>query len=135
MLTPFVTTLMIGFGGGMGAATRFLIYFFLDRGRLWPQWKILLCINLLGSLTIGYLSGFLLKMHGEYSHIITDVLLPRMNGFQLVEQLKSNPETSTVPVIMMSAVYVTDEDMAMAKLKATEVLAFIADEAIQIHGG
>ncbi|TAM95446.1 MAG: acyl-CoA dehydrogenase [Rhizobiaceae bacterium] len=30
---------------------------------------------------------------------------------------------------------ITDEDMAMAKLKATEVLAFIADEAIQIHGG
>ncbi len=30
---------------------------------------------------------------------------------------------------------VTEEDMAMAKLKATEVLAFIADEAIQIHGG
>ena len=30
---------------------------------------------------------------------------------------------------------VTDADMAMAKLKATEVLAFIADEAIQIHGG
>ncbi|MET0482332.1 MAG: acyl-CoA dehydrogenase family protein [Aestuariivirgaceae bacterium] len=30
---------------------------------------------------------------------------------------------------------VTDMDMAMAKLKATEVLAFIADEAIQIHGG
>ena len=30
---------------------------------------------------------------------------------------------------------VTDEDMAMAKLKATEVLAFIADEAIRIHGG
>jgi len=30
---------------------------------------------------------------------------------------------------------VTDSDMAMAKLKATEVLAMIADEAIQIHGG
>jgi acyl-CoA dehydrogenase len=30
---------------------------------------------------------------------------------------------------------VTDMDMAMAKLKATEMLAFIADEAIQIHGG
>lgn len=28
-----------------------------------------------------------------------------------------------------------DMDMAMAKLKATEALAFIADEAIQIHGG
>lgn len=30
---------------------------------------------------------------------------------------------------------VTEADMAMAKLKASEVLAFVADEAIQIHGG
>ncbi len=30
---------------------------------------------------------------------------------------------------------VTNGDMAMAKLKASEVLAMIADEAIQIHGG
>jgi acyl-CoA dehydrogenase len=30
---------------------------------------------------------------------------------------------------------VSEADMAMAKLKATEVLAFVADEAIQIHGG
>jgi acyl-CoA dehydrogenase len=30
---------------------------------------------------------------------------------------------------------VNDADMAMAKLKATEMLAMVADEAIQIHGG
>jgi len=30
---------------------------------------------------------------------------------------------------------VTDADMAMAKLKATEMLAMVADQAIQIHGG
>ena len=29
----------------------------------------------------------------------------------------------------------TDSDIAMAKLKATEMLAMVADEAIQIHGG
>ncbi len=29
----------------------------------------------------------------------------------------------------------TDSDIAIAKLKATEMLAFVADEAIQIHGG
>ena len=29
----------------------------------------------------------------------------------------------------------TDMDMAMAKLKATEMLALVADEALQIHGG
>lgn len=80
MLTPFVTTLMIGLGGGAGATTRFMIYFFLDRGRFWPQWKILLCINLLGSLAIGYLSGFLLKMHAEHTQLITDVLLTGFLG-------------------------------------------------------
>lgn len=30
---------------------------------------------------------------------------------------------------------VTDSDMAIAKLKATEMLAMVADESIQIHGG
>ena len=29
----------------------------------------------------------------------------------------------------------TDSDMAMAKLKATEMLAMVADEALQVHGG
>jgi acyl-CoA dehydrogenase len=29
----------------------------------------------------------------------------------------------------------SDMDMAMAKLKATEMLAMVADEALQIHGG
>jgi alkylation response protein AidB-like acyl-CoA dehydrogenase len=29
----------------------------------------------------------------------------------------------------------TDADMAMAKLKASEMLAMVADEALQIHGG
>lgn len=51
-------------------------------------------------------------IHQRPDLIITDVLLPKLNGFQLVEQLKSNPETSSIPIIMMSAVYVTDEDMA-----------------------
>ena len=31
--------------------------------------------------------------------------------------------------------HATDADIAMAKLKATEMLAMVADEAIQIHGG
>jgi butyryl-CoA dehydrogenase len=30
---------------------------------------------------------------------------------------------------------VTESDMSMAKLKASEMLAFVADEALQIHGG
>ncbi|MBV9914540.1 MAG: acyl-CoA dehydrogenase, partial [Sinobacteraceae bacterium] len=31
--------------------------------------------------------------------------------------------------------HATDMDMAIAKLKASEMLALVADEALQIHGG
>lgn len=57
------------------------------------------------------LDGLSQAIHRRPDLIITDVLLPKMSGFQLVEQVKANPDTSTIPVIMMSAVYVTDEDM------------------------
>ncbi len=37
--------------------------------------------------------------------VITDVLMPRMNGFELCRRIKDRPETSTLPVIMMTQVY------------------------------
>ncbi len=59
---------------------RFLIYFILDRGRLWPQWKILLSINLLGSLAIGLFTGFILKIQGDSSKFVSDVMLTGFLG-------------------------------------------------------
>lgn len=70
-------------------------------------------------------------VHQRPDLIITDVLLPRMNGFQLVEQLKSNPETNTIPIIMMSAVYVTDEDMAKGFELGAETYVAKADLALR----
>lgn len=35
--------------------------------------------------------------------IISDVMMPNMDGFQLVQALHSNPETKTVPIILLSA--------------------------------
>jgi len=70
-------------------------------------------------------------VHQRPDLIITDVLLPRMNGFQLVEQLKSNPETNTIPIIMMSAVYVTDEDMARGFEAGAETYVAKADLALR----
>lgn len=70
-------------------------------------------------------------VHQRPDLIITDVLLPRMNGFQMVENLKSGPETSSIPVIMMSAVYVTDEDMARGFELGAETYVSKADLALR----
>lgn len=70
-------------------------------------------------------------VHQRPDLIITDVLLPKMNGFQLVEQLKSNPETNSIPIIMMSAVYVTDEDMAKGFELGAETYVAKADLALR----
>jgi len=70
-------------------------------------------------------------IHQRPDLIITDVLLPKLNGFQLVEQLKANPETNMIPIIMMSAVYVTDEDMAKGFDLGAETYVAKADLALR----
>ena len=35
--------------------------------------------------------------------VLTDVMMPRMNGFELLQALRADPATSTLPVIMLSA--------------------------------
>jgi CheY-like chemotaxis protein len=46
--------------------------------------------------------------------IITDILMPKMDGYALVHNLRKNPKTSQIPVIFLSATYVTPEDKAFA---------------------
>jgi CheY-like chemotaxis protein len=46
--------------------------------------------------------------------IITDILMPKMDGFNLVHRLRINPETRTIPVVFLSATYVTPEDKVFA---------------------
>lgn len=70
-------------------------------------------------------------VHQRPDLIITDVLLPKMNGFQVVEQLKSSPETNTIPIIMMSAVYVTEDDMARGFELGAETYVAKADLALR----
>jgi len=46
--------------------------------------------------------------------IIADILMPKMDGFSLVHRLRINPETRGIPVVFLSATYVTPEDKAFA---------------------
>lgn len=46
--------------------------------------------------------------------VITDILMPNMDGFALVYNLRKNHETRDLPVIFLSATYVTKEDKDFA---------------------
>ena len=46
--------------------------------------------------------------------VITDILMPRMDGFAFVHNLRMNPETRNIPVIFLSAQYISPEDKSFA---------------------
>jgi CheY-like chemotaxis protein len=46
--------------------------------------------------------------------VITDILMPKMDGFNLLHRLRINPETRNLPVIFLSATYVTPADKEFA---------------------
>jgi CheY-like chemotaxis protein len=46
--------------------------------------------------------------------IITDILMPKMDGFSLVHRLRLDPSTRDIPVIFLSATYVAPEDKEFA---------------------
>jgi CheY-like chemotaxis protein len=46
--------------------------------------------------------------------VIADILMPKIDGFNLVHRLRLNPETRDIPVVFLSATYVTPEDKEFA---------------------
>ena len=46
--------------------------------------------------------------------IVTDILMPKMDGYAFVQKLRLNPETRPIPVVFLSATYVTPEDKDFA---------------------
>lgn len=57
--------------------------------------------------------------------VITDVMMPRMNGYELVDRIRENPRTRFIPVIMQTAAGRRAGDL----LRASEVgaLGYITD--------
>jgi CheY-like chemotaxis protein len=50
----------------------------------------------------------------EPALIITDILMPKMDGYAMVYNLRKNPKTRSIPVVFLSATYVTKEDKDFA---------------------
>lgn len=46
--------------------------------------------------------------------VITDILMPKLDGFALAQRLRTNPKTSQIPIVFLSATYVTPEDKRFA---------------------
>jgi len=46
--------------------------------------------------------------------VITDILMPKMDGYALAQKLRTDPHTRQIPLIFLSATYVTPEDKAFA---------------------
>lgn len=46
--------------------------------------------------------------------VITDILMPKMDGFALMHRLRTDPKTNQIPVVFLSATYVTPEDKTFA---------------------
>lgn len=52
--------------------------------------------------------------HERPALVITDIMMPKLDGFGLVHRLRINPETRDIPVIFLTATYVALEDKTFA---------------------
>ncbi|HMN60881.1 MAG TPA: response regulator [Anaerolinea sp.] len=46
--------------------------------------------------------------------IVADILMPRLDGFAMAHELRKNPLTRQIPIVFLSATYVTPEDKKFA---------------------
>ncbi len=55
--------------------------------------------------------------------VLLDILLPKLNGLQVAKQLKSNPSTKAIPIIILS---VLDQSTSVAEALDSGVYEYIA---------
>jgi CheY-like chemotaxis protein len=76
--------------------------------------------------------------------ILTDLLMPEMDGFALAQKIRRDPTTQDIPIIFISATYVTEEDRQFAlslgavrflekPVEANELLLTVAEVLTETH--
>jgi CheY-like chemotaxis protein len=70
--------------------------------------------------------------------ILTDILMPKLDGYALAQRVRSNPDTRHIPIIFVSATFITEEDKQFAlslgavrflekPIEASELLLTVAE--------
>ncbi|MDD4732823.1 MAG: response regulator [Desulfovibrio sp.] len=64
-----------------------------------------------------------LKAENEFDLLVTDIMMPVMDGRRLIQNLREDPELCGLPVIIMSAVVGIADIASLLRLGATRFLA------------
>lgn len=65
--------------------------------------------------------------------VLLDLMMPMMDGFTVLERIRSSPQTASIPVIVLTAQILTTQDMARLQQGVTAVLSkevFTAEEVL-----
>ncbi len=66
--------------------------------------------------------GLKLALNEKPDIILLDILMPKMNGFEVLEKLKANEETNKIPVILLTNLNQKDEIERGMSLGANDYL-------------
>lgn len=55
------------------------------------------------------------------SAILLDMLMPGMDGFELIRRIRANPETAKIPILVITAMLVSDEDRQRLEKEAHSI--------------
>ena len=54
--------------------------------------------------------------------IVLDLMLPKLNGFEVLEKLKQNPQTSYIPVVILTARGQSQDETRALRSRATDYM-------------
>ncbi len=61
-----------------------------------------------------------LKEHKPHA-ILLDMLMPEMDGFEVLRRIRDNPETAQIPIMVITAMWVSDEDRQRIEREAQSI--------------
>ena len=65
-------------------------------------------------------SALILLLKNQYDLVISDVMMPEMDGMELLEHIRQSPQMSELPVILLTAKS-TDKDVTHGYAKGTDL--------------